>query len=263
MQKVGEQNRYINLDFAYLVELSTLDMYIREHIIRMCLDIEHCLKVKLLSDIENNSNEDGYKIVNDFLNSSGKAYIIKDIDRKSNSAYCGGLIQHYFKYTETNGIYDVDCPVWAFLEVVSFGSFIDLYNFYCQQNDIVNKAHASAFRYVRSLRNACAHNNCILHDLRPDPASTTPSSAVRKFVEQIPTIGKDMRSKKLTNRFILEFVGLLYLYTEIVSEEIKHHRIEELKAFFNGRLQKNMGYFQTNAIICTNFEFLKKVVDFL
>lgn len=39
------KKQYINLDFAYLVELSKLDMYLREYIIKISLDTEHFLKV--------------------------------------------------------------------------------------------------------------------------------------------------------------------------------------------------------------------------
>ena len=51
--KKGINNdKYICLDFAYLQELSTIDMHFRFIVSKMCLDIEHDLKVKMLKDID-------------------------------------------------------------------------------------------------------------------------------------------------------------------------------------------------------------------
>ena len=66
---VEKNNQYINLDFAYLVELSELDMYFRRLIVRLSLEIEHVIKVRFMKDIINNPNEDGYNIVKKYVDS--------------------------------------------------------------------------------------------------------------------------------------------------------------------------------------------------
>ena len=65
--KGDNAGKYINLEFAYLVELSKIDMYFRRIILKMTLDIEHFLKTQLLRDFHNNEHEDGYSIVDEFL----------------------------------------------------------------------------------------------------------------------------------------------------------------------------------------------------
>ena len=52
-----KKGQYINLDFAYLQELSTIDMYLRKMILSMALDIEHALKVQLLYDLSENPDD--------------------------------------------------------------------------------------------------------------------------------------------------------------------------------------------------------------
>lgn len=65
------KDQYRDLDFAYLIELARIDVEVRHILLKMCLDIEHFLKVSLIKAVENNlqagNGEDGYKIVTDFI----------------------------------------------------------------------------------------------------------------------------------------------------------------------------------------------------
>lgn len=52
--EAGTAGQYSGLEFAYLQELSTLDMYFREKVLNMCLSVEHFIRVHLMRDISEN-----------------------------------------------------------------------------------------------------------------------------------------------------------------------------------------------------------------
>lgn len=164
--------KYIRLDFAYLQELSTIDMHFRFLVSKMCLDIEHDLKVKMLSDIEHDSSTDGYDIVKSFLTQN--TYIIRKLEANSSSPFTSDLIHKYFTIQRTNNptkqrkenritAYD-DCPAWVLLEMLTFGDFIKFYEFYYSSRDFPTLS-TPVINLVKSLRNGTAHNNCILSNL--------------------------------------------------------------------------------------------------
>ena len=166
------KGKYICLDFAYLQELSTIDMHFRFIVSKMCLDIEHDLKVQMLKDIESDPYTDGYDIVKNFLVQN--SYIIGKLEANSASPFTSDLIHKYFtiqriyntgKQKKENKIiaYD-DCPAWVLLEMLTFGDFIKFYEFYYSSRNFP-KLSTPIINLVKSLRNGAAHNNCILADL--------------------------------------------------------------------------------------------------
>lgn len=77
--------KYKGLDFAHLVELSTIDMFFRKLILKMTLDFEHYLKLVLVNECQNNLADDGYEIVKSFLKNNPKIKVaVKSIAKSYN-----------------------------------------------------------------------------------------------------------------------------------------------------------------------------------
>lgn len=255
-------NQYIHLDFAYLVEMSKLDMYLRSFIMKLSLNCEHFLKVQLLRDITDNEEEDGYSIVNKLL--TKYPYILSNIQQKKRNSACADLIYKY----ENNW------AVWNIVEVMSFGDFINLFELYYQiyPNDI-SKSIISFLWSLKFIRNAAAHNNCLLNSLRTPYQHThlldenkmiQPTKALISEIAKVKQISKTARKKKLLNPIVHDFIASLFLFDYICTSPImKSKTYEELHYLINVRFVRNKVYFSHDNFIMSYYDFVKKVVDYL
>ncbi|MBQ6432165.1 MAG: Abi family protein [Oscillospiraceae bacterium] len=250
----GIAGQYSGLEFAYLQELSTLDMYFRNIVLNLSLSVEHFLRVRLMRDISENDAEDGYSIVNDYEQYSPS---IKEtiIEKKTNS-YCEQLIDNY----------PGEMPVWVFLEVISFGDLIKFCKMYYKKYPTkeLKSGVIDSLQTVRYIRNAAAHNNCLLNDLHPNNVAFSTNRFTASFVASIAWKSPNAKSKKLSNRTVHDFITLLYVFENAVtSQHIKKHAYMDLEELFNDRFILHKEYFRGNGLLESTYEFVKAVIDHL
>ena len=246
------KGKYINLEFAYIQELSRIDAELRYFIIRACLDMEHFLKVLLLQDFAG-SSEDGYSIVEKYLTAYPGA---KDkINARKQNAVCFDLLEKY----ENN------FAIWNIVEVLSFGDFINLYKiFYDEYPELPGEVFSNKIFPIKLLRNAAAHNSCLINSLaKPYSIEIKRNQPIQNAIGKINGISRTERSKKMKNPVIHDFVLLIYLYDQIIPlQKYRKERFGELNDLFSNRMLEHKDFFKKNDVITSTYRFLKKIVDY-
>lgn len=248
---LSSRKKYCNLEFAYLQELSTIDMLLRKAILSLSLDVEHFLKVKLLVDIAEDENEDGYNIIQQFKSISPQTFDnLRTKDGKIPDSYGKPIIEKYGD----------DFAVWNLVEIISFGELISLCKLYYGDT---NKALTGCLNIVRFLRNAAAHNNCLINNLSDNTVfSFKQNRDVNNIISGISEISDNIRKKRMKNRTIHDFVVLMYVFNLLASKSARKNQFMSLQDLFKGRIIKNKNYFSSNQLLISNYNYLSKIIDF-
>lgn len=259
-QSEDNKGKYINLEFAYLRDLATIDSLLRKKILSIAIDIEHYLKVDLLKDF-NNSPEDGYEIIQKF-EELDPVHFQQEIDTKLSGRACSDLVT---KYKD-------NFAIWNYVEIIGFRDFCELYSLFYSRNieQFCNKKNKTNYKGpyyyfmnpVRLLRNAAAHNNCLLIGLNKNSniSSFNFEYKVSAFLG-INGIKSTALNKQLSKPVIHDFCVMLFLFAQIAPPKAQLYTFDELNKFFNERVFKNKEYYNNNALIWSAFEFMRKVVN--
>lgn len=247
------KTHYVHLDFAYLTDLAIIDTRLRMIIAELALNIEHFSKVDLLKRIVNSQQEDGYGIVTDYinsLNSSDKAFLCNELSRNTNNPYCRDLYNAYKN----------QMPVWVFLELIPFGSYIYFYLFCASRFNDMNMQQAGyILKKVKTIRNAAAHNSCIINNLKQKNNPHQPSQALKNALNQIG-ISRNAQRNKLRNEPIEQITTCIYAHKVFVSSPGVQKHIAYILDEFKNRLYRQYSY-SNNLMIRSTFDFLIVIIN--
>ena len=257
-------DKYIDLDFAYLKDLSIIDYRVRLVLFKMIINIEHYLKMKILNTIENIDEEDGYRIVNLYLD---KDFNSDKFPKKLHNSIFKKVGSEY--YQKIFSKYDIDkdkklenIPIWEFLEIITFGELVNFYEFYTREYRLREESKdVYILRDIVKLRNAVAHNSCILSDLGNKDNNYPVSYKIINFLESCD-VGKEMRIKKLSNSRIKQITYTLYMFNKIVtSDGIKENVINEINDLFYNRIIYHKEYYNNNELLKSVYSYFEKIIE--
>lgn len=255
---------YQDLDFAYLKDMAIIDHRTRLLLFKMIIDIEHYLKIKILNTIETIEEEDGYKIVNLYLE---KDFNDEKFPKRVHNSIFKKVGNEY--YQKIFSKYDVDkdkklenIPIWEFLEIITFGELVNFYDFYTKEYNLVDENRdVYILRDIVKLRNAVAHNTCVLSELNKKDNDYPASYKIVQYLKDC-NIGKVTRNNKLSNSRIRQITCTLYMFNEIVtSDGIKENVNKEINKLFFDRIILHKEYNNNNELLKSIYSYFKNIIE--
>lgn len=115
-------------------------------------------------------------------------------------------------------------------------------------------------REIVKLRNAVAHNSCILCDLDKKDNSYAPDYKIVDYLNNCE-IRKEARVNKLSNSRIRQITYTLYMFNEIVtSTGVKINVTKDINDLFYKRIISHKEYYNNNELLKSIYAYFDKII---
>ena len=254
------EGMFIDLDFAYLKDMSIIDLRVRFLLLDMILDIEHYLKLRILNMMYAIDQEDGYRVVNLYLENdyNNEKRLHSSIRKKAFNSYYRKM---FFDIDMDDDKKLEDIPIWDFLEIVTMGELVDFYDFFTRDYNLKEENKCIyILKEIVKLRNAAGHNTNVLTDLGESDKPQRPHMHVIRYLDRCG-IRLRARYKKLSNSKIRQITYTLYMFNKIVtSEGVKKKINKKINYLFYKRIPKNKDYYKNNDLLKSIYYYFDKII---
>ena len=147
---------------------------------------------------------------------------------------------------------------WTLIEIVSFGDYLRFYKFCADRwndKDLLNDFYL--MKDVKELRNAAAHNNCILNDVTIKESKHQTNHAVKISLKSIK---RQRNDKYLAKEKIRQIVTLLYASIHMITSDGVKRKINNQLKFLKNRIYRDYDY-SFNQKLKATFDYLFDVID--
>lgn len=255
-----KKGQYVRLDFDDLLAMDKLDAEIRRCFLMASQDVERLAKTAIISRISEDQAEDGYGIVADFMESQGgryRGYIERDLRARMTAEvegdlYSGRIIGHYREAM----------PVWAFLEVVTFGTLLAFYLFCSERwGEADMREEHYVLKGVKAVRNCCSHGSCIVNGMDATYESDySLSTLVYDWLGEVGVPNSKTRRSKLKNRRVQQLLETLVMFDRLGGQTLCPSTTKALSALSDGISDTCERYGDQNGFV-SYLRFLGNLLD--